>query len=204
MPRIICTCARCRGKYIISRSFNGPDAARRREEWEAWVKKTPGLCNDCKLTLESRRAERASAEKRQEEEEGLRKLEEDFAALELPTIVGRTQAVIVQAERLRKNFFHNRDNMRLLKLLERAPDIYNSCPWEKQLQMAAAAERAGWGEDFAGAFAVANANLPSEFYQDILGRRYAGGQRGYIGVLRRLLEEENAATIVDLLRPEDD
>lgn len=65
----------------------------------------------------------------------------------------------------------------------------------------AATRKSGWCGDFAGAFAYANANLPKSHYEEVLGERFSGTPQEYIRILRVMLSETDAKTIiVTLLR----
>ena len=64
-----------------------------------------------------------------------------------------------------------------------------------------ATRKSGWNDDFAAAFAYANANLPKSHYEEVLGERFSGKPQEYIHILRVMLSETDAKTIiVTLLR----
>lgn len=199
MPRIICTCAKCHGKYVVERAFNGPDAKWLCEEWVSWVKTTPGLCNDCQLTLESQLAEKAVATGSKKAEPSRSTLAADIEALNLPTITGSSQHQMEQATRLRWRFFSEPSNLLLCKCMKAAPDVLHGCSSGKRMDMLACAAKAGWAEDFEGAFAVANARLPADFYYDVLGKRFDAGEHGYIQLIRTLLTESDASAVIHTL-----
>ena len=199
MPRIICPCAKCHGKYVVERAFNGPDAKRRCEEWVSYVNTSPGLCNDCQLTRESQLAEKSSKEGSKNVESSRKTTTADIEALNLPAITGSSQHQIEQATRLRWRFFSEPSNLLLCKCMKAAPDVLHGCSSEKRMDMLACATKAGWAEDFEGAFAVANARLPANFYYDVLGKRFDAGEHGYIQLIRTLLTESDASAVIHTL-----
>lgn len=67
------------------------------------------------------------------------------------------------------------------------------------MDMLACAAKAGWAEYFEGAFTVANARLPANFYYDVLGKRFDAGEHSYIQLIRTLLTESDASAVIHTL-----
>jgi hypothetical protein len=152
----------------------------------------PGLCNDCKLTSIHQAVSKASID---------RDYEEEIAALGLPALKGDTDLQRRHAESLRHRFFENEGNLRLARLLRSAPRIYGAVSKEQQTAMMDATRKSGWNNDFPGAFAYANAKLPKSHYEEVLGERFSDKPQEYIDILRVMLSETDAKTIiVTLLR----
>ncbi len=192
MPRATRICKACGGKFVEYRTFRGPGGTQRGKEWEITAAATPGLCNDCKLTVRHQ----AMSESAGDHDYG-----DEIVALDLPALKGDTDWQTRRAESLRRRFFEDKGNLRLAKLLRSAPQVYESVSREKQDAMMAATRKSGWGGDFAGAFAYANANLPKSHYEEVLGERFGGTPQEYIRILRVMLSETDAKTIiVTLLR----
>ena len=83
--------------------------------------------------------------------------------------------------------------------MKAAPEVLRAAPSEKRMVMLACAAKAGWTEIFEGVFAVANAQLPSNFYYDVLGKRFDAGEHGYIQLIRVLLTECDAEKVLRAL-----
>lgn len=115
----------------------------------------------------------------------------------LPPLVGERDAAR-RATELRKRFFNEPGNQRLVKLLRYAPRAYASAGPDRQTAMLKAVLDTGW-DDLPGAFAYANAGLPDSFYDNILGVDLSGGPKAYIATLRRLMIENDAGAVMKLM-----
>ncbi|MBE6909786.1 MAG: hypothetical protein E7474_09505 [Ruminococcaceae bacterium] len=196
MPRAIRICKSCGGKYVEYRSFRGPGGTQRGKDWEKAAAVTPGLCNDCKLTARHHIAEETAQVERDSATEMQRRIADGIASLSLPTLTGNTDRQIKRAENLRYRFLAEERNLRLAKLLQLAPQVYGSSSSEKQRAMMSATRKTDWGNNFAGAFAYANAGFDKSGYEEILGERFSGSPGEYIQFLQALLSETDAKAII--------
>ena len=169
-------------QIILAARPSCPACRERQARWKSWGAKG-GRASAARVpTLQANGAEKPTASRYGGNDR--------YTFLGLPSLVGKPD-IARQASSLRRHFFSDPGNQKLVKLLRYAPRAYASAGPDRQTVMLKAVLNTGW-DDLPGAFAYANAGLPDSFYGDI-------GPKLYIATLRRLMIENDAGEVLRLM-----
>ena len=202
IDQVLRKCKKCGRMFFSTDRLPDGLSVEEIERWRLFASKLPGLCDSCEQSKHEPREKRTARSSANAKDATPSAIEREVAELGLPALKPGSETLLEKAYALRKLFFMDQANLKLYKLFRYAPQAYYAATEEKREKMLEAVEKTGWGDNFRGAFAYANAELDDDFYNDLLGARLSGGPREYMRILQQLTIEIDAKEIIILLRRE--